>query len=136
MSTTVVRSDTLTGRASGLVVTMFTGYPAVATSASTIAITPIHEDAKYYLGYSSNPIPVSSPVGTSTMTINVTTTSMLIGDRVHFNFAANSSANLVVTFGTSMVSSGTLTVTEAKFGSIHFTYDGTNLVEDYRTITV
>jgi len=56
------------------------------------------------------------------------------GDQASFTFGADGT-NRVVTFGTGMKSSGTLTVVASKWGGITFQYDGTQLVALGREIT-
>ncbi len=63
---------------------------------------------------------------TGAMTIAPVLTNLLQWDEVIFVFEADSSQR-VVTFGTGMISSGTLTVTAAKGATVRAIYDGTSL---------
>ena len=63
---------------------------------------------------------------TGAMTIAPVLTNLLQGDEVIFLFEADASQR-VVTFGTGMISSGTLTVTAAKGATVRAYYDGTSL---------
>jgi len=89
---------------------------------ATLALTPAAGDNRYNIAL------------TGAMTINVTTTNMVAGDQATFTFGADGT-NRVVTFGTGMKSSGTLTITASKWGGITFQYDGTQLVACGREIT-
>jgi len=71
---------------------------------------------------------------TGAMTINMVTTSAQAGDIIHMIFGADGT-NRVVTFGTGLKSSGTMTVIASKFGGIQFMYDGTEWVAMGREIT-
>lgn len=72
---------------------------------------------------------------TGAMTVNATLTGLQIADRLVMVFTADGT-NRVVTFGTGMVSSGTLTVTASKKATVEFIFDDVALVETNRTITV
>ncbi len=63
---------------------------------------------------------------TGAMTINATLTALLQWDEVIFVFEADASER-IVTFGTGIKSSGTLTVTAAKGATVRCLYDGTSL---------
>jgi len=91
--------------------------------AATLALTPAAGDSRYTVGQL-----------TGAMTINITTTNLSAGNIVSFVFSADGT-NRVVTFGTGMKSSGTMTVVASKFGGISFQYDGTQLVALGREIT-
>lgn len=71
---------------------------------------------------------------TGAMTINMTSTASIAGDVLEFGFGADGT-NRVVTFGTGLKSSGTLTVTASKWGGIRFIYDGTQWIATGREIT-
>lgn len=90
---------------------------------ATLALTPAAGANKYIVGQL-----------TGAMTINVTTTNMVAGDITHFVFSADGT-NRVVTFGTAMKTSGTMTVVASKFGGVSFMYDGTQMVALGREIT-
>lgn len=73
---------------------------------------------------------------TGAMTINVTDTSAKVGDELVFIFDEdNNSGGRVVTFGTALLSSGTLTVAQAKRATALFVHDGSDFIEVSRTIT-
>lgn len=91
--------------------------------AATLALTPAAGDNRYTVAQL-----------TGAMTINITTTNMLVGDKTEFVFGADGT-NRIVTFGTGMKTSGTMTVVASKFGGISFMYDGTELVAQGREIT-
>jgi hypothetical protein len=71
---------------------------------------------------------------TGALTINAVVTSAVINDKVTFTFGADGT-NRVVTFGTNMKSSGTLTVTASKYGTAEFIFDGTNWLQLNATAT-
>lgn len=71
---------------------------------------------------------------TGAMTINMVTTSAVAGDVLDFGFGADGT-NRVVTFGTGLKTSGTLTITASKWGGIRFVYDGTQWIANGREIT-
>lgn len=68
------------------------------------------------------------------LTINAVVTSAIANDLLYFTFSADGT-NRVVTFGTNIKSSGTLTVTASKFGSSAFIYDGTEWLQLSATAT-
>lgn len=73
---------------------------------------------------------------TGAMTINLTVSQSEVGDRIEFLFDEdNNTGGRVVTFGTGMESSGTLTVAQDKLASAIFVFNGTAFVELSRTIT-
>lgn len=90
---------------------------------ATLALTPAAGDNRYNVAQL-----------TGAMTINLTTTNMVAGDILTFTFAADGT-NRVVTFGTGMKTSGTMTVVANKFGGITLMYDGTQAVAMGREIT-
>jgi len=70
---------------------------------------------------------------TGAVTINATTTNAYAGDILKFLFIADGT-NRVVTFGTNMASTGTLTVTASKKATASFIFNGTTYVESGRAI--
>ena len=64
---------------------------------------------------------------TGALTINATVTSCKIGDRLQFLFLSDATGR-VVTFGTNLKTSGTLTLTASKYGAIEFVFDGTYFI--------
>lgn len=70
---------------------------------------------------------------TSALTINSVTTNAQLGDQLVFLFLADATPR-VVTFGTDMISAGTLTVAASKRGSATFVFDGVKFVETGRLV--
>lgn len=93
-----------------------------AAYGATLAITPTRRTTHYNVAQL-----------TGAMTINATVTSLQVNDKVYFTFAADGT-NRVVTFGTNMKSSGTMTVTASKFAAALFIFDGTNLLQLSATV--
>jgi hypothetical protein len=101
-----------------------TNTVTTAAYATPLAVTPGNSRITY----------VNVGQLTGIMTINATLTNCVINDRVIFTFSADGTGR-VVTFGTNMKSSGTLTVAANKWGTAEFIYDGTNLVQVAATAT-
>lgn len=91
--------------------------------AATLAITPVARHTVI--------IPAQL---TGAMTINATVTGMQAGDKVDFAFSADGT-NRVVTFGTNIKSSGTLTVTASKWAGATGVFDGTYIILQGREIS-
>ena len=72
---------------------------------------------------------------TGALTINATVTGLYIGDKIRILLSSDASAR-VVTFGTNFLSAGTMSVTGTKTGFIDFMFNGTNLQEMGRVVTV
>lgn len=90
---------------------------------ATLALTPDAYHTEYLVGQL-----------TGAMTINITESEAKTNDKILFIFSADGT-NRVVTFGTNLASSGTLTVTASKKASALFVYDGSDFVEVSRTVT-
>lgn len=75
---------------------------------------------------------VQQLTGALTLTANVS--NPFIGDELEFLFAADGTQR-VVTFGTGLASSGTLTIALNKYGSAKFVFNGTTWVERSRAAT-
>jgi len=73
---------------------------------------------------------------TGTMTINCATvvSQLQMFDRVVFHFNADAGGARVVTFGSNMNSTATLSVTASKDARAEFEFDGVNLVEVCRAV--
>lgn len=71
---------------------------------------------------------------TGAMTINMVSTSAIAGDVLEVAFGADGTQR-VVTFGTGLKTSGTMTIPATKFGGIRFMYDGTEWIATGREIT-
>jgi hypothetical protein len=72
---------------------------------------------------------------TGALTLNTVDTNCQKYDELFITFTA-SGANRIVTFGTNFLTAGTLTVVSAKFGTVHFVYNGADWVEFGRALTV
>lgn len=109
-----------------------TSWQLISTGTTRVSTGPDVQTPAYAATLSVTTSKVSTVVIpgqlTGALTINMVLTGAVAGDSLRFAFSADGT-DRVVTFGTGLKSSGTLTVAASKFGAAEFLYDGTEFVQ-------
>lgn len=81
-------------------------------------------------------IKVIALTGAATLAINVgtATTAPFVGDKLQLQLTADATSR-IVTFGTGFLSTGTLSVTTAKYAVANFVFNGTGWLETGRAVS-